>query len=266
MPINDRTTNFDLPLPHPDNHMNEDCGRIRDALIGVDAEMKKLEEKAATAATKTALDAVKVTADAALPKTTAASTYATKTETAAIKATADAAATKTALDAVKATADGALQKSGGEMTGDINFRPVPGTKPNFNVAVYDDNDLRVAAFRGGIRDDDSRYSSLIGFDHAGVYRTSVTVNIEKNGEYYTTYATCPPPRSDNYGNDIVTAKALKDFAIQQLTTDRIASIANNTAKLPDGGTWACMGANAANVKICAGGTAPGFVCNAFRVA
>ena len=74
------------------------------------------------------------------------------------------------------------------------------------------------------------------------------------------------PRPDNYGNDIVTAKALKDFAIQQLTTDRIASIANNTAKLPDGGTWACMGANAANVKICAGGTAPGFVCNAFRVA
>ena len=54
---------------------------------------------ASTYATQTALAAVKATADAALPKTDAASTYATQTALAAVKATADAAPPKTATAA-----------------------------------------------------------------------------------------------------------------------------------------------------------------------
>ena len=190
------------------------------------------------------------------------------------KATADAAATKTALDAVKATADGALPLNGSkEMTGpliiksnNLDLTTLPASNQYGKLfAVRDKNDINLYYLEGmQYRTGGSRVRIAANTPKDEINQLSAVDIVSLSDG--TTYATCPPPRPDNYGTDIVNAKAMKDFAIQQLTTNRIASIANNTAKLPDGGTWACMGANAANVKICAGGTAPGFVCNAFRVA
>ena len=45
--IDDRTPYLDLPLPHPDNLLSEDVGRLRQAVITLDA---GFQEQAATVA------------------------------------------------------------------------------------------------------------------------------------------------------------------------------------------------------------------------
>ncbi len=39
----DRTTNKDIPLPSPDNKMNEDLPRLREALMKIDQELEDNE-------------------------------------------------------------------------------------------------------------------------------------------------------------------------------------------------------------------------------
>jgi hypothetical protein len=46
----DRTPNKNYPLPHEDNYLEDDVGRLREALNGVDESIKALETNAEDAA------------------------------------------------------------------------------------------------------------------------------------------------------------------------------------------------------------------------
>ena len=151
--------------------------------------------------------------------TTAADALAVATEA---KQTADAAATKTALDAVKATADGALQKSGGEMTGGLirKIHSIEVANPTVGawgtlIRGTDNNNAdsalllsRTTATGSG----NELVSYSLNDGNPVNQRIGIYCNSDGSG-----YATCPPPRPDNYGTDIVNAKAMKDYAPMKLT-------------------------------------------------
>ena len=65
--IDDRTPYLDLPLPHPDNLLSDDVGRLRQAVITLDA---GFQEQAATVAAS--LEQTEKTVDAALSETSTA--------------------------------------------------------------------------------------------------------------------------------------------------------------------------------------------------
>lgn len=117
---------------------------------------------------------------------------------------------RTAAAAAQATADAALPKSGGEMTGDLS------------LGYADDQTIRMVSIKS---DETKNFVQLIatqsgGTVSRGIFRvydqhneahtfSEIGLNINPDG---TAYATCPPPRQNNYASDIVNTKAMKDYA------------------------------------------------------
>lgn len=130
----------------------------------------------------------------------------------------------------KQTADAALPKAGGEMTGglvqtltsiDATIAAPEASKYVYPWMLQDINGNRI----GGLQITFSQTSGalahnlmirrLVGDTWKDVYGLSINMLADGNA-----YATFPHPRPDNYGNDGVTAKAMKDWAAQNLLENK----------------------------------------------
>lgn len=132
-----------------------------------------------------------------------------------------------------ALAEAALPKAGGEMTGDLGIRK---SSPIITLAHNDiarEDDLESAHQSWLFMHDKNNkplggIAEFLGSDknitYLRAYRqteesalSDLSIVYEKEG---ATYATFPHPRPDNYGNDGVTAKAMKDWAAQNLLENK----------------------------------------------
>ena len=127
----------------------------------------------------------------------------------------------------KATAEAALPKAGGEVTGALHLYPVtfqkqPSADVNltenrtaraYNQILFQDANNFNYGELGTYQEIDLTVVSKIQATNKKEDGTSVSAAINavsrKDG---TAYATCPPPRQNNYGSDIVNTKAMKDYA------------------------------------------------------
>ncbi len=122
---------------------------------------------------------------------------------------------------IQALAEAALPKSGGTMTGGITRESISDATPE---ALMADNFIRLVS-------PDGNNTVSFGHEHLtdGVLSSRIQVNRKINDSWKyaalavsqtedgIAYARCPNPRDDNYGTDIVTMKALKDYAPQRLS-------------------------------------------------
>lgn len=127
-------------------------------------------------------------------------------------ATASSAYTK--AESAQATADAALPKAGGEMTGNINFQhefpasEIPDAISSKMIRFHGTDNGEISILRSLVGTSGKRQLQLASL-WSGL--ESTVCSIIENG---ICYATAPHPR-DNYGTDIVTTKALKDYAARK---------------------------------------------------
>lgn len=144
-----------------------------------------------------------------------------------------------------------LAKSGGEITGNITqimtspriFQKLSGTSKNAapttrstgSYSVYTEDANQIGSFSIDYNIDQARSAFMQAVNADASASSRISAIIEADG---TTYATCPPPRPDNYANDIVNTKALKDWAAKKLTKTENTYVgganASDTADLWDG--------------------------------
>lgn len=119
---NDTTTNYALELPHPDNHMSEDCQRIRNALVKLDAELKNKLDPSGNAATASKLATAR-SLQVNLASSAAASFDGSANKDIGVKGflpiSLGGTGTNSAANACSAL--GAVKKSGDTMTGQLNL-------------------------------------------------------------------------------------------------------------------------------------------------
>lgn len=134
----------------------------------------------------------------------------------------------------KTIAEAALPISGGAMTGaltigmdnpvlklkqtDADITQLPVLDQYSGIHFVDQNSVNMAMVESNYRADGSSSLGMIAYnrnaDGSNVYSILRSI-IEKSG---TGYATCYHPRANNYGNDIVTMKSMKDYALNKLVS------------------------------------------------
>lgn len=133
----------------------------------------------------------------------------------------------TAADAL-AIAEKALPKTGGEMTGALTIKGTLGINAREIDAVIGETTTSAAVYLGsdtgnsvlGILEatyNQNRQQSDISLSARAIQngpKSFLSLVIPKEGQ---AYATAPHPRPDNYGTDLVTTKAMKDWALMKLT-------------------------------------------------
>lgn len=134
-----------------------------------------------------------------------------------------ATAPNNAIMTKKTVADNYLAKAGGEVTGSLSI----------SDSDFDDEDTSAQHWskQFAIKKDGHYWGYIQLMNDFGILRTQLQLHRTINNKNYasginvcvdsdgTTYATAPNPRTDNYGSDIVTMKAMKDYAPMNLTED-----------------------------------------------
>lgn len=125
---------------------------------------------------------------------------------------------QTTANQAKTIAEAALPLNGSKaMTGSIFFDTdvyeMGGEDQTSLCVATRDKNKKVYGYHGINTLADATVMGFIRVDNkkedGSLVNTSIAAYVEKDG---ATYASCPHPRSDNYGNDIATTKAMKDWA------------------------------------------------------